>query len=126
MPVRQVECHPYVTENRGRVALMRGPLLYCVEQADNLALDPRAVVLPAAAMFTPEARDDLLGGMMVLRGPAEVDALPADWAQRLYRTARTDTDESSRESVEIVAIPYYAWANREAGRMQVWLRAEAT
>ncbi|HEX6710399.1 MAG TPA: glycoside hydrolase family 127 protein, partial [Rubrobacter sp.] len=39
MPVRRVECHPYVAENNGRVALMRGPILYCVEQADNPNVD---------------------------------------------------------------------------------------
>ncbi|MEJ7815303.1 MAG: hypothetical protein WKF53_09010 [Rubrobacter sp.] len=67
IPVRRVECHPYVTENTGRVALMRGPLLYCVEQADNLGVDLRDLVLEDAtfsARFDPE----LLGGVVLTSG----------------------------------------------------------
>src|SRR5919205_121063 len=76
MPVRRIACHPYVTENRGRVAIMRGPLLYCVEEADNPGFDLRDVVLPAHATFTPEFRANLLGGVTILRGTAEARKLP--------------------------------------------------
>lgn len=122
MPVRRVECHPYVAENCGRVAIMRGPLLYCVEQADSPGVDPRDLVLPAAGDLTPEVRDDLLGGVTVLRGQAYVQELPAEWAEPLYRTASPRAAAQRGRDVELVAIPYLAWANREPGRMQVWLR----
>jgi DUF1680 family protein len=126
MPVRRIESHPYVQENRDRVALMRGPLLYCVEQADNSGYDPRDLVLPANGTLAAEFRADLLGGVTVLSGQAEVRELPADWAEPLYRTARTGRQAASQgRQVEITAIPYYAWANRDPGRMQVWLRTEA-
>ncbi len=127
MPMRSIECHPYVAENRGRVAIMRGPLLYCIEQADHPEYDPRDVVLPADATFTPEFRDDLLGGVTVLRSRAEVRALPSAWSEPLYRTVQSSRpiNEPQGRKVEITAIPYFAWANREAGRMQVWLRVAA-
>ncbi len=122
MPVRCIECHPYVVENAGRVALMRGPILYCVEQADNVGLNLRDVLLSADVGFTATFKPDLLGGVVVLRGQAE--AVPPDnaWADRLYRTAVPRLEKPRSQSVEMTAIPYCAWANREPGRMQVWLR----
>jgi len=122
MPVRCIECHPYVVENAGRVALMRGPILYCIEQADNAGLDLRDVLLSADVGFTATFKPDLLGGVVILRGQAE--AVPPDnaWADRLYRTAVPRPGKPRSQSVEMTAIPYYAWANREPGRMQVWLR----
>jgi DUF1680 family protein len=65
MPVRRVECHPYVTENTGRVALMRGPLLYCAEQVDNHDVDLRDLVLDGKEP-TVRFEPDLLGGVAVL------------------------------------------------------------
>jgi len=122
MPVRRVECHPYVAENAGRVALMRGPILYCVEEADNPGLDLRDVLLPADADFTVAFRPDLLGGVVVLRGQAEAIPPDAIWADRLYRTAVPCSEKQRGRLMEVTAIPYYAWANRAPGPMRVWLR----
>jgi DUF1680 family protein len=122
MQVRRVECHPYVTENTGRVALMRGPLLYCVEQADNPGLDLCDIVLPADALIRATFRPDVLGGMVVLSSQAEVIPPDESWNHRLYRIARFYNGTMHRRIVEVTAIPYYAWANREPGVMQVWLR----
>jgi len=123
MPVRRVECHPYVAENVGRVALARGPILYCVEQADNPDLDPRDVLLPAGVDFAATLRPDLLGGVVALRGQAEVVSPDDAWENRLYRASLPRLQKPRGRSVEVTAIPYYAWANREPGPMQVWLRA---
>lgn len=122
MPVRRVECHPYIAENSGRVALMRGPILYCVEGADNPGLDPRDVVLPADADFAATFQPDLLGGVVVLRGQAQVAPPDEAWAGRLYRTVVPRSQEQPGRPVEVTAVPYYAWANREPGPMRVWLR----
>jgi uncharacterized protein len=121
MPVRWVECHPYVAENAGRVALMRGPLLYCVEQADNHDVDLRDLVLngkESTARFEP----DLLGGVAVLQAEAKSAVPAAEWEDCLYRTVRPRQEERQTHATRIIAIPYYAWANREAGAMRVWLR----
>ncbi len=122
MPVRRVECHPYVTENAGRVALARGPILYCVEQADNPGLDLRDVLLPTGVDFAATFRPDLLGGVVVLCGQAEVVPPHDAWENRLYRAPLPRLQKPRGRSVEVTAIPYYAWANREPGPMQVWLR----
>ena len=123
MPVSRVECHPYVAENAGRVALMRGPLLYCVEQVDNPGFDIRDIVLPAEASFSVRFRPNLLGGVTVMETLAET--LPPDerWGERLYRKVRPRADEPQGATAEMTAVPYYAWANRDPGPMRVWLRS---
>ena len=127
MPVRRVECHPYVADNAGQVALLRGPLLYCVEGADNPGLDPRDLVLPAGGDLSAAFQPDLLGGVVTLRGPAAVLPPGDSWEGRLYRTPQPGGQEpagpAEPRSVEVSAIPYYGWANRQPGPMQVWLRA---
>ena len=119
MPVRRVECHPYVVENAGRVALTRGPLLYCVEQAD--VHDLRDLLLDSTeptARFEPE----LLGGVVVLQAGVRSAAPDAGWEDRLYRTAYPREADTQTYASRITAVPYYAWANREPGAMRVWLR----
>lgn len=120
MPVRRVQSNPRVAENAGRVALMRGPLLYCVEAAENPHLDPRRVVLEDGDVEAAE-RPDLLGGVVALTGGATAPAVDDGWGDALYRPAGLPTD-APRERIEVTAIPYHAWANREPGPMAVWLR----
>ena len=115
MPVRYLEAHPHVTENTGRVALARGPLLYCVEGADP---DPRDLVMPSDPSLTAEHRPDLLGGVTVLTGQAE-RLEPDAWNGALYRVVG---EAGLTTEVALTAIPYFAWANREPGPMLVWLR----
>ena len=118
MPVRRVYCHPNVADNVGRVALMRGPLLYCVEAVDMPGMDLRDLVLPANSVLNAHFEPNVLGGVAAIKGRAQMNAPDAD--SQLYRAA-PPTANSARE-VEFTAIPYYAWANREAGPMQVWIR----
>jgi DUF1680 family protein len=122
MPVRRVESHPYVANNAGRVALRRGPLLYCIEQADLGGTDPRDVVLPADRELTPSLEPGLMGGVMVLRGPALARSASLEGAGELYRMPGTAPPAETRP-LELTAIPYYAWGNREAGGMAVWVAA---
>jgi uncharacterized protein len=121
MPVRCVECHPYVAENAGRAVLMRGPILYCVEQTDNPGVDLRDLVLNGESptvRFDPE----LLGGVVVLQDVAQLDSPDDGWEDRIYRTVHPrEVDEQTR-ATPVTAVPYYAWANREPGAMRVWLR----
>jgi len=122
MPVRRVECHPYVAENTGHVALMRGPLLYCAEQADNHAVELRDLVLNSkepTVRFAP----DLLGGMAVLEAEARAAAPDEGWENRLYRTLHPREEYTQSRTTRVSAVPYYAWANREPGTMRVWLKS---
>jgi DUF1680 family protein len=115
MPVERIEAHPAVHENAGRVALQRGPVVYCLEEADN---GPHLgdVVVPRSAPLEATYVPDLLGGVVVLRGQGwRRDA--ARWGSALYRPVGAPT-----RAMTVTAIPYYAWANRAPGEMLVWLR----
>jgi uncharacterized protein len=122
MPVRRVECHPYVTENEGRIALMRGPLLYCVEQTDTPGVDLRDLRLESTEPKT-RVEPGLLRGMVVLE--AEVRAVAPDdgWRNRLYRNVRSLGEKTPADDARIKAIPYFAWASREPVAMRVWLKS---
>ena len=138
MPVRAMESHPYVTENRNAVALQRGPLVYCVEStdhdgntvdatyfqgSDDKDVDVADLALPVADYTglpdTWEAkwREDLLGGIVTIEGPGYI-MIPAD--DPLYRSVE-EPFESGFTGAQITAIPYYAWGNRGAAAMRVWL-----
>jgi uncharacterized protein len=121
MPVCRVECHPYVAENAGRIALVRGPLLNCAEQIDNPGVDLRDLVLSGEEP-TVRSEPDLLGGVVVLEAETRLAAQDNGWEDRLYRTVHPRQGESQTHATRIVAVPYYAWTNREPGAMRVWLR----
>lgn len=118
MPVERVEAHPRVRMDCGKAALQRGPLVYCLEQVDN-GPELADLILPRAARLRAEQRPELLGGTVVLRGKARRRD-PAAWNEALYRAGG-----ASRRMVEITAVPYFLWANREPGEMLVWIRSEA-
>ena len=123
MPVEKIRSHPHVVENSGRVALMRGPLVYCGEACDHLgadAFDWRDVEIAPDAAFEPEHRADLLGGATILKGEAEVVS-PRQTA--LYGFV-DEAPEVARRAISLRLIPYCVWANRDAGPMQVWLKCE--
>jgi hypothetical protein len=104
MPVQRVKADDRVAADRGRVALMRGPLVYCIESADNGG-SVRNVYLPDDAAISTERRADLLGGITVLRASAK----------------RLPPEAGDPVPAELMAIPYYANANRQNSEMLVWL-----
>ena len=117
MHARQMMANPRATELAGQSALMRGPLVYCFEQADNPEVDVRDIQLQPNANFQAE-HDDRLGGVVVLQGQAVVNQ-DAAWNHQLYRPLGA-TETAASSSVSVTAIPYYTWANREPGDMTVW------
>jgi DUF1680 family protein len=105
MEIRRVVAREEVVDDLDKVALQRGPLVYCVEGVDNggKALD---IALPDGAELTAEFKPALLGGIVMISGKA----------------LRTGSGEVSRPAeMAFHAIPYYVWANRGAGEMAVWL-----
>ncbi|MGC9349267.1 MAG: glycoside hydrolase family 127 protein [Anaerolineae bacterium] len=124
MPVRRVAAHPYMLENTGRIALMRGPLLYCLEGTDHPDIDLRDVVVPPDAVLESSFQRELLGGVQVIEGEAFVAPPEPAWETEPYRTERAKRSNATgtRQPLHITAVPYFAWANREPGAMQVWLR----
>ncbi|MEF2965018.1 beta-L-arabinofuranosidase domain-containing protein [Paenibacillus sp. M1] len=117
MPVLRMHSHPLVRANAGKVALQRGPLVYCLEQADN-GPNLHEIMLPREVQLEA-GREDLLGDVVTVR--AEVLRLrESDWNGELY--SDKPTPEAKRETVKF--IPYYAWANRGEGEMTVWVREQ--
>ena len=111
MSVRHTVADARVQEMEGLAALERGPVVYCVEEADN-GPDLFRLVLDDNATLAPEFRPDLLGGVTVLTGPAT-------------RVVRHRGASVRTEPAELMAIPYHAWCNRGAGKMNVWLARNA-
>lgn len=117
MPVQIVSAHPRVDAVRGTVALVRGPVVYCLEQhdqADGLVLEDLAI--DAAAPVEVVAAEGIPGVRTVLKA-AGVARPPAE--QALYGTAGSDAAE--QRSVALTAIPYFRWANRGPAAMRVWI-----
>jgi DUF1680 family protein len=121
MRIRRLEAHPRVTDNAGRVALMRGPLLYCAEAAGNPRGDVRDVVLGDARDLHPAWQPEELGGCVAISGTAELATPGRTWDDALYREMESGA-VTARETVKFRAIPYHLWANRGRGPMTVWLR----
>jgi DUF1680 family protein len=122
--VKLVEAHPRLAEDAGRWAVTRGPLVYCVEQADHPDVDLDAIVLSREIAFAEEPRPLLLGGVVVLTAPGREDR-PVGWEGVLYRSADLARVERPRSRpIRITAIPYCTWGNREPGAMRVWVRRE--
>ncbi len=122
MPVRALAAHPYALENTGRIALTRGPLVYCLEACDQPAdVDLRDIALDPARL-TADFAPTLLAGVVVLRGEGQLASPNVGWAGRLYRAADVPRGPAPR-AITITAIPYCAWANRAPGAMQVWIKA---
>jgi DUF1680 family protein len=113
MPVERIHAHPKVEAARGRVALQRGPVVYCLEGCDNGG-PVRNLVIPPDAELKAEHRADFLGGVTVIRGGARA-LHREDWGNALYQPAPR---EGGRD---FLAIPYYANANREPAEMRVWM-----
>lgn len=123
MPVRRIVSHPRVANNAGRLVLMRGPLVYCIEETDNEIGDVRDVVLPHHVQVTAAHRPEMLSGITVLSTHALLEAPAPGWNRALYRNVDLSAgDAAGMSEVQLHAVPYMVWANRGAGPMTVWLR----
>ena len=116
MPPRFVYADPRLRADCGRVAVMKGPLVYCLEETDNGALLPALSVDPKQGL-SEEYEPDLLGGTLTIR--AHGRRLIPNEGGALYRSA-----PSASEPAELKYVPYCLWGNRIPGEMQVWVRAE--
>ena len=115
MPVERVRAHPAVRANAGLVALQRGPVVYCLESADQ-AVPLERILLDETVNLEPRFDSALLGGVTVLEGRAWLED-ETDWKDALYRTTPPDL-----RPISIRAVPYCVWDNREPGAMRIWLR----
>ncbi|QRM57120.1 glycoside hydrolase family 127 protein [Sinorhizobium sp. BG8] len=117
LALRPQYANPKVRQDAGRVALMRGPLVYCVEETDN-GPDLNAIVVPKSL---PQAQTEVLSelnGAVAIDLAAERDDT-SSWGEALYRTIPAD-----RSAAKVRLIPFHLWDNRAPGGMLVWLQAE--
>ncbi len=123
MPVQAVYANPNVQQLLGRTAIMRGPIVYCMESADNrIPLERISLDAEAIASCQVEFQPELLGGIAVIQGEALV-VDDQNWDEStLYRRDNAPTQKTT----PFTAIPYAVWDNREPGVMRVWFRSDAT
>ncbi|MFD1465133.1 glycoside hydrolase family 127 protein [Lapidilactobacillus mulanensis] len=114
MSARKTQADPKVTADIGKLAVERGPLVYCLEQADNGSQLPQ-LALPLTASFIEKTDENSLA-IPFVRLQAEGTRIKED-SDALYSTATV----RSVEATELNFIPYFAWANRTAGEMEVWV-----
>lgn len=116
MPVRTVVANHRVSDDRGRIAVERGPLVYCAEWADNAGINPHHLLLarqpqfdvqPAYSIQNTEGNGNSFN-VVAIKANAQEAAVDADG--RLVS-----------KDVKVTLIPYYAWNHRGAGKMDVWL-----
>jgi hypothetical protein len=105
MPVRRVLANAKVKADLGRVALQRGPVVFCAEAPDNPGGKVLDIILPDRQPLTAQFEPTLLNGVEVIKGRA----LDAEKVEQ-----------------DFMAIPYFAWANRGKGEMAVWLSDSET
>jgi DUF1680 family protein len=107
MPVRKILANEKVTEDRDKLCLTRGPVVFCAEGIDNDG-EVSNIIIPPGATFTAEFDEHLLKGVEVLKGKA------------LRLTGDGYPNPITRREINFKAIPYYAWCHRAAGKMNVW------
>lgn len=114
LPVRRIYAHPRVRDAAGKVALARGPIVYCLEEADHDASVLNVCLPHASRIVALSYEPELLGGIVPLKLEAQC---AVSTANVLYAE-----HEAKYKPCTIRAIPYYAWANRTPGTMTVWVR----
>lgn len=119
MTAQWVRANPHVSETAGKLALTRGPIVYCLEEADNGA-DLHLIHAGPAISGDPEAayEDDLLHGVVTI-STAGLREITDGWASDTLYAAAV---KPQMQNVTLKWIPYYAWANRGIGEMRVWVR----
>ena len=107
MEVKKVVANENVKNDIGKVALQRGPIMYCAEWVDNGSKTSN-LIIPASTVFTAEFNPAILNGVMTLK--ADVPAV----------VINSNNESISTQKQSFTAIPYYSWANRGKGEMTVW------
>jgi DUF1680 family protein len=116
---RLTAANPRVAENAGKVAVERGPLVYCLEGLDQQGPLPDLAFASPEAAFGSEFKGDLLGGVVALQHSGWVSQKPLA-EEPLYQPLEA-AQQRARRPVLFTLIPYYSWANREPTPMVVWL-----
>ncbi len=118
MPVEVICSNPMVRENTGKVSVMRGPIVYCLEEEDN-GPDLNLLTLPDTPQFSYRYEENILGGIVQIESDGyllNTDDFCKDTLYDFYQ-------KNSYKKKTLTWIPYYTWANRSLGEMLVWVRS---
>jgi DUF1680 family protein len=111
MEIRRVEANEKVVADQNKLALMRGPVVYCAEWPDYKDKHVLNLILSDHAALKSEYHPEILGGVVLLKGQA--------------KNSGKGKDSKPNESIlNFTAIPYYSWANRGPGEMEVWIETK--
>lgn len=111
----KVYANPLASADAGKCALMAGPLVYCLEDTDNGGCLSHVRIAANALPTAFELKDPVLGSIRAL----QIAGVRLAKADCLYSSERAE-----RTAATLTAIPYYAWGNRDAGKMKVWIAEE--
>lgn len=120
-----IRANPLVREDAGRVAVQRGPLVYCMESPDQAVASPlfdmelTDLKESFGEQFGEQFRRDLLDGVTVLRHRGVVAERPIE-DEPLYQVV-SDVTRPAVKPIELTLIPYYAWSNRGINAMEIWI-----
>jgi uncharacterized protein len=112
MEVKRIKANDHLKEDLGKVALQRGPIVYCAEGVDNNGKATN-ILVPQEASFTSSFQPTLLNGVTVLK--ADLPVINIDEKGENISTAKQ----------KVTFIPYYAWANRGKSEMMIWFPEQA-
>lgn len=115
MEVEKMHANPCVREDAGRIAIQRGPVVYCLEEEDN-GTNLSDISISKDSSLKASFNAELLGGIMEITGQGEKSDID-NLKNVLYSKS-----SFKRHKVNIKAVPYFAWANRKPGEMLVWIR----
>ena len=110
MEIKQVTANEKIKDNIGKLALQRGPIVYCAEWADNNGKAGN-IIIPQGTAFVTEFKPALLNGVMTLKTEVPVVSI-------------TGTESIVTERKTVTLIPYYSWANRGKGEMTIWFPSQ--
>ncbi|MGO4269512.1 glycoside hydrolase family 127 protein [Paenibacillus sp. TAF58] len=116
MPVKAVKGHPLIRQNTGKIALQRGPFIYCMEEVDNGG-NLHLYHIQSSEGFSIEYDADLLGGLHKITAAAIRTEVPVNETALYFGNTQW-----SHKPAQPTFIPYFAWGNRGAGEMMVWVK----
>jgi hypothetical protein len=118
MPAKLISANPFVRADSNKVAIMRGPEVFCLEETDNFP-NLRSVIIERSAALKESYDENLFGGTTIIRCEAEKIS-EKNWRKsELYKAVRPEF-----EKVSLTAVPYAYWCNRKPGEMIVWINAK--
>ncbi len=115
MSAQRYYSNPHVRQNVNHVAIQRGPIVYCLESADNIE-DVQAIILPKNAVLYEMYDANMLDGIIKIMADAFV-LIDSEWENKLYKPNRPSVSPH-----QMTAVPYFLWDNREPGQMVVWMK----